>query len=220
MLKPLQAPISQYVLNVAVTLPVNGAFDYALLKSMEEEVKVGCRVTVPFGSQVTTGYVLEKNPGGHRPGLKNIVEIQDREPLFHPNMVPFFQWMADYYLYPIGRFIQSSLPSGLNTRSVKTAILTEEGERMVAHLPSTSEERESLIQIKRAEGHRLPIPLAKAYGLERKGWVNLEQITKKRRTGPLIHSFVQVKKGIDIKGILREKRGASRRTMNRPFLKR
>ena len=63
--------ISQYILTVAVALPVNGTFDYALLKSMEEEVKVGCRVTVPFGSQVTTGYVLEKNRGRHRPGLKH-----------------------------------------------------------------------------------------------------------------------------------------------------
>jgi primosomal protein N' (replication factor Y) len=185
---------------------------------MEEEVKVGCRVTVPFGSQITTGYVLEKNLGEHRPGLKNIVEILDREPLFHPNMVPFFQWMADYYLYPIGRFIQSSLPSGLNTRSVRTAVLTKEGEQMMAHLSPTLEERDALIQIKKAEGHRLPIPLSKAYGLERKGWVILKQIIKKRRTGPLVRSFVRVKKGIDIKEILREKGGAFKANNESAFL--
>lgn len=210
--------MGQYVLNVAVALPVKGTFNYALLKSMEEEVKVGCRVTVPFGSQVTTGYVLEKNHGEYRPDLKNIIEIQDREPLFHPQMVPFFQWMADYYLYPIGRFIQSSLPSGLNTRSVKTAVLTEEGERMVVHLPADSEEREALIQIKGARGRRLPISLSKAYGLERKGWVILEQIIKKRRTGPLIRSFVRRKKGIDIQKIIRQKGVAFKANNESAFL--
>jgi primosomal protein N' (replication factor Y) len=167
---------------------------------------------------VTTGYVLEKNLVGHRPGLKNIVEIQDREPLFHQKMVPFFQWMADYYLYPIGRFVQSSLPSGLNTRSVKTAVLTEEGARVIAHLPSTSEEREALIQIKEARGNRLPIPLSKAYKLERKGWVTLEQITKKRRTGPLIRSFVRGKKGIDIQEILQKKGAAFKANHESAFL--
>jgi primosomal protein N' (replication factor Y) len=218
MLNTLQAPSSQKVLTVAVTLPVNGAFDYTLPNHMEEEAKVGCRVTVPFGAQVTTGYILEKTPGIRRAGLKQILEIQDGEPLFHPNMVPFFQWMADYYLYPIGRFIQSSLPSGLNTRSVKTASLTEEGERIMAHLPPHSEEWVALMQIKSAAGYRLPIPLSKAYGLERKGWITVEQTTKKRRTGPLIRTFVRVKKGIEEREILREKEGSFKAANESAFL--
>jgi hypothetical protein len=36
--------------------------------------------------------------------------------------------MSEYYLYPLGRLIQSALPGGLNIRSYRAARLTAKGE--------------------------------------------------------------------------------------------
>ena len=56
--------------------------------------------------------------------LKEILDVLDPEPLFPESLVPFLEWMARYYIHPIGQVIQSALPGGLNIKSYKTALLT------------------------------------------------------------------------------------------------
>jgi primosomal protein N' (replication factor Y) len=114
----------RHILSVAVTLPVRGEYTYSVPDELvpPAAVAVGCRIMVPFRNRKVIGYVLKKEIGEKGEGIKDIQDVLDSEPLFHDNLVPFFQWMADYYLFPIGLLIQSALPSGLNVAPGRSGI--------------------------------------------------------------------------------------------------
>ncbi len=103
-------------LQIAVALPVNGLFTYTVPADQAKDVAVGKRVLIPFSGRKTTGYILRIIPPEHRKGLRNVISAIDPHPLFPPNMVAFFEWLSQYYHYPIGLVIKTALPSGLNVK--------------------------------------------------------------------------------------------------------
>ena len=179
-------------------------FFYAVPHSLLSRVEIGRRVSVPFRNRKVTGYILEKGHGDQEEGLKEVLEVLDEEPLFPEGLVPFFEWMSEYYLYPIGRFIQSALPGGLNVRPFKTGQITEKGLKALKRLPAHSEEGRLLLWTKKNPGKRLPSPLELAHTLQKKGWLLIESRTEKRGVGPLIWKFVKAKKGLDFQSVLQE----------------
>ena len=116
--------------------------------------------------------------------------------------------MAEYYLYPIGRLIQSALPSGLNVSPYKTGRLTEKGLMALDALPPHSDERKLLTWIKENPGKRLPSPFYKVYSLQKNGWLIIEDRPGKRRAGPLLKKFVRAKEGMELHSILQENAGS------------
>ena len=102
--------------QVAVAIPVSGTFTYTIPGNQANRAAVGKRVLISFSGRKVTGYILRVIPPEMRKGLRDILTIIDRDPLFPPNMVPFFEWLSDYYHYPIGQVIRTALPTGLNVR--------------------------------------------------------------------------------------------------------
>jgi primosomal protein N' (replication factor Y) len=100
--------------QVAVALPVGGAFTYTAKGDLAKNIGAGKRVLVPFSGRDVTGYILRAVPPENRKGLKDITAVIDPSPLFPSNMVKFFEWISDYYRYPIGLVIKAALPTGLN----------------------------------------------------------------------------------------------------------
>lgn len=194
-------------LRIAVTVPTLGTFSYAVPERLVPKAHVGCRVLVPFNNRKITGYILGKVPKKNNQNLKEILNVLDPEPLFHKQQVPFFEWMADYYMHPIGQLIQSALPGGLNTDPYKTALLTEKGLSAMAVLPPLSEEKRLLSWIKDHQGKRLPGPLQEFYVLQKKGWLIIRERTRKRRAGPLMRKFVRPMKNVCLKSVLAERTG-------------
>jgi primosomal protein N' (replication factor Y) len=187
--------------RVAVTLSVEKTYLYLIPPDLVPRAQVGCRVEVPFGKRKVTGYILEHASPKEDEELKEIGQVLDPEPLFHPSLVPFFQWMSEYYLYPLGRLIQSALPGGLNIRTYKAARLTRKGEDALHLLRGRSEERNLLTWVRDHPGKRVPSPLERLYAFEKKGWVVLEERTTKKRGGPLIKRFVKPREGVLFKEI-------------------
>jgi primosomal protein N' (replication factor Y) len=185
-----------------VTLPVRETFLYAVPQSLLSSAEIGRRVSVPFRNRKVIGYVLEKGQGDQEEGLKEILEVLDEEPLFPKSLVPFFRWISEYYLYPIGRFIQSALPGGLNARPFKTGQITEKGLKALETLPAQSSQADLLLWTKKNPGKRLPPPIELAYTLQRKGWLIIESRAEKKGVGPLIRKFVRAKKGLDLESVL------------------
>lgn len=205
-------------ISVAVALPVSETFHYLIPDNLASRAEVGCRVLIPFRNRKVTGYILEKRSVDREEDLKEILDILDQEPLFHEGLVPFFRWMADYYRYPIGRLIQSALPGGLNVSPFKTGRLTEMGLSGLNLLPLRSEERRHLAWVKENPGKRFPFPLKMAYLFQKKGWLIIENRTKRGRVGPLKRKFVRAKEGIDLKSVLRERAGEIRAKNEFEFL--
>jgi len=192
------------LLRIAVTRPVREIYSYTVPHKFVSRAEVGRRVMVPFRNSKVIGYILEIETLKDEKGLKEILDILDAEPLFHHSMVPFFRWMADYYLYPIGRLIKSALPAGINVTDFKTGRITQAGLMALnsVHLPL--EERGLLTWIKGHPGKRFPSPLRRLEALERKGWAVIESRAAKRGVGPLTRKFVRVRDGIDLVSISRK----------------
>lgn len=192
-------------LKVALALPVTEAFNYAVPDHLVSGAEVGCRVMVPFRNRNVTGYILEKIPVDQGHELKEIIEVLDGEPLFHKGIVPFFQWMADYYLYPLGRLIQAALPGGLNASTVRTGELTDKGLKALKFLGADSEKGKALGWMKDNPGKRIPYSLLNlATAFQRKGWLSIEVKTRRGRVRPLIKHFVRPRQGVEPGSVLKE----------------
>jgi primosomal protein N' (replication factor Y) len=214
----MEATNNKTSVRVAVTLPVEETYTYRVPRDLEPRAQVGCRVEVPFGKRKVTGYILDQEAPAEDKELKEITQVLDPEPLFHRALVPFFQWMSEYYLCPLGRLIQSALPGGLNIRSYKAVRLTAKGEDALGLLPVRSEERKLLTWVKGHPGQRAPSSLERLYAFEKKGWVVLEERMTKRRGGPLNKRFVKPREGVALKDLAGQPPGSLKAKNETAFL--
>ena len=103
--------------NVILPLPLEGLFTYAVPDTLQQRIRVGVRVVVPLGkskSKTYTALVAELHdnaPEGVT--VKNIIEVLDAEPMVLGSQLKLWQWIADYYMSPIGEVFKAALPSGL-----------------------------------------------------------------------------------------------------------
>ena len=96
-------------------MPLDGVFTYSVPQTMEEQVKVGVRVLVPFGrSKTYVGIISETH---HRAPekyqTKDILQVLDVSPIFCDSQLDLWRWIADYYMSPIGEVYKAALPAGL-----------------------------------------------------------------------------------------------------------
>ena len=101
--------------DVILPLPLEGYFTYSLPPQTQEGVQAGMRVRVPFGrSKSYVGIVArlhDEQPQGY--AVKDILEVLDNQPILLPQQFKLWQWIADYYMSPIGEVYKAALPSGL-----------------------------------------------------------------------------------------------------------
>lgn len=178
--------------KIAVTRPVRETYSYSIPDMLFPRAQVGSRVFVPFGKQKVIGYIIEMG-GASEMDLKDIIDVLDPEPLFHPGQVPFFQWLAEYYFCPIGFLIQSVLPGGLNLMPYKTGRLTPDGLFMLNSGLIPRKEKKLLQWIKENPGKKLHSPFHRFYILESRGWIDIEQRQGRGSAGPLRRKFIRAR---------------------------
>jgi primosomal protein N' (replication factor Y) len=97
-----------------------GPYDYAVPANLAAKLKAGQRVQVPLGkgNRSVVGYctAMASKPVGRRP-LKPISRVVDELPLLSPAMLRLAEWMADYYLCPLGQVLQAIVPSGVRGKA-------------------------------------------------------------------------------------------------------
>ena len=173
--------LSSANIDVAIALPVYNTFTYSVPENLAALVSVGKRVLVPFGRRRVTGYILGDSQDNYQKDLKAILDVLDEEPLFPASMIPFFKWVADYYLHPIGDVIKTALPGGLNLYDFVALAVTKQGEQILYADKNvvTSLENEVLNLLKinplrrKDLGRTLKqdVPNALIYDLERRGLI-------------------------------------------------
>lgn len=114
-------------IKVAVTLPVLNTYTYRVPDDLKETCDLGMRVLVPFGKRRVTGYVVSKEKESGPYKTKDVIELLDDHPLFPRSSLPFFQWISDYYIHPMGDVIKTALPSGLDQHDRICAFVTQKG---------------------------------------------------------------------------------------------
>jgi len=120
-------------IEVAVPLPVFNTYTYAVPESMRGLIAPGLQVLVPFGRRKLIGYILGPGAADGIMKIREIIDILDESPVFPAAMIPFFQWMAAYYLHPIGEVICEALPGGISKK--KKAVAGPKTERYAAPVP-------------------------------------------------------------------------------------
>ncbi len=96
--------------------PPHGPLDYRVPERFWGAVAVGKRVCVPLGrsNRAQRGYCvrLEHRAAGDR-RLKDILGVMDDQPLLRATMLQLAQWLAEYYLCPLGTALEAMVPAGV-----------------------------------------------------------------------------------------------------------
>jgi primosomal protein N' (replication factor Y) len=192
-------PPPSNLIEVVVALPVPTRFTYQVPPTFWPEIAIGKRVLVPFGRRRVTGYILKTDCARPDATLKAIVAVMDDQPLFPPQMLPFFEWIAEYYIHPLGEVMQTALPGGINVAEQTHYLLTESGRLAMANAELSSWEQ--AVFEKLARGPCRVAALRELAGTsfspsalnawERKGWIVREQALTGGRTRPKLTRYVR-----------------------------
>lgn len=189
--------------NVALPVPLRTTFTYSVPEPMRGTVQPGSRVLVPFRKKSFVGVVVEfvdAAPKGTR--VREISRVLDFSPALTPRLLELVNWIASYYLAPIGEVFRAMLPPLTELKSQRQVVMTQSGSEASEGLSGgelshglTSAEATFLAKLKEKKGVILLGPQAKLgldvqslQKLERLGLIEIRQSfqTKKRKTQRVI----------------------------------
>lgn len=100
--------------DIILPLPLEGVFTYSVPDDMASAVKPGMRVVVPLGrSKKYMGVVLKVHDVKPEFEVKDILSLSDTRPSVTALQLRLWQWIADYYMSPLGDVFKAALPAGL-----------------------------------------------------------------------------------------------------------
>ncbi len=117
-----------FVIKVALGIPLAKPLSYHVPDVLKPSIEVGKRVLVPLGKRKVTGYVVGSDAKPEGLEIKDIVEVLDDQPLFTPHHLTFYQWISDYYFFPLGGVIKTALPASIDSTGRQVVSLTETGQ--------------------------------------------------------------------------------------------
>ena len=101
--------------DILLPVPLEGFFTYAVPERLREQIAFGMRVLVNFGPKKTyVGIVVrihDEEPKGYN--TTEIIDIADKQPMLLDKQLQLWQWIAEYYLAPIGDIYKAAMPAGL-----------------------------------------------------------------------------------------------------------
>ena len=96
---------------------VDKTFTYSVPKDLEEQIKIGIRVLVPFGKQKLEGFVLKINNNLNPSfSLKDILMIIDKHSVLNKEMLELGVYISKKTLSPLISCYQLMLPSALKAK--------------------------------------------------------------------------------------------------------
>src|SRR6202047_3700983 len=107
--RPGATPMPEFC-DVALPVPLDIVFTYAVPEGMQPVV--GGRVLVPFRQQRMSGIVTALHNDKPKVKTKNVISVLDAAPVLDAELIRLGQWIADYYLAPIGEVFRTMLPLG------------------------------------------------------------------------------------------------------------
>ena len=152
--------------EVILPLPLYSTFTYSVPETMTVQLRVGCRVLVPFGRKKYYTAIVTMihgiKPEGYE--VKDILTMLDDDPIVKHPQLKLWEWISEYYLCSTGDVYKAAVPSGLKVES-ETFVSADpdfeetepgelkERERIILDLIS-SRDRVQLTEISRATGFK------------------------------------------------------------------
>ncbi len=123
---------------------LDGTFDYLIPDELEGALFPGMRIMVPLGkaNRSTLGYcvgvAVKTLDAPQRKRLKTIQSLVDSERLLSDKMLRLADWIAEYYLCPLGTVLEAMLPAGVRgqaaTRLTSVYYVAEDAEKKIEQL--------------------------------------------------------------------------------------
>ena len=94
---------------------VDQTFFYHVPKLLENNIKIGVRVRIPFGNMILDGFVLgiSDNSSYNNSKIKDIINVIDKEPVLNKEMLLLGKYMSDNLLASLSSCYQVMLPKAL-----------------------------------------------------------------------------------------------------------
>ncbi len=100
--------------DVALPLPVYSTFTYS---TNRPQPLPGTRVLVPFRREERIGWVVGAGSGDGPARVRPVLDVLEVEPSVSSELLKLAEWIADYYLSPLGLVLRTALPSVLSDSS-------------------------------------------------------------------------------------------------------
>ncbi len=100
--------------EIVFPLSLDQAFTYAVPDELKDVVQVGQRVIASLGKRKQQGMIVELKsdpPADFTGKLKSFDNLMDPVPVFNAPLISLLKWMSRYYFTPLGKVIQSAIPS-------------------------------------------------------------------------------------------------------------
>src|SRR3974377_2365532 len=110
--------------DVALPVPLDIVFTYRVGDSVP---CLGARVLVPFRKERLSGVVTGLHDQKPSMEAKTVLQVLDADPVLDPILMRLAQWMAAYYLAPLGEVLRSMLPLAAEIRRAKVYSITDSG---------------------------------------------------------------------------------------------
>ena len=95
--------------EVALPVPLDRSFTYALREG--EQVTRGARVIAPFRNEKLIGVITATEAAAPSDfEAKYLEAVLDDEPLLSEHLLALAEWIAGYYLAPLGEVLRGMLP--------------------------------------------------------------------------------------------------------------
>jgi len=129
-LMDLFAPAASGVVRIALPVPEDRLFDYAVPTALAGEAEPGRRALVPFGGRRITGVIVERADAARpeaRGKLRALEQIVDPEPVIASDLLAILRAEAEATLCPLGIALAAALPAGSAPRPIDLFECTERG---------------------------------------------------------------------------------------------
>jgi primosomal protein N' (replication factor Y) len=186
--------------EVALPLPLRQTFTYRLPVGLQETIKIGARLLVPFGKRQLTGYAVALHAQIspeleiEEETVKDALELLDSEPLLTEEIVRLTQWSADYYAASWGEVLKASLPAGINATTEQVYSITAKGRDELLRISSAKIIKAQILQFLGERGETASRELTKKFGvspsqralreLVKEGWAGVYQRTLTTKVKP------------------------------------
>ncbi|MBC1375557.1 primosomal protein N' [Listeria sp. FSL L7-0091] len=117
------------IAKVIVDVPamqVDRPFDYYIPEDLEELIRPGMRVSVPFGNRKIQGFVISLGKTEENPKLKGIEAVMDLAPVLNEELMELGDWLAEETLSFRVSAYQAMLPAALRAKYEKYFLRLEE----------------------------------------------------------------------------------------------
>ncbi|HEV2135081.1 MAG TPA: primosomal protein N' [Terracidiphilus sp.] len=117
--------------EVALPVPLDRTFTYALRD--EQAVRRGSRVIAPFKNEKLIGVVTavgEQAPADFE--VRYLEAVLDEEPLLSEHLLALAEWIAQYYIAPLGEVLRAMLPLSAEVRRTVYYRITDLGRDVLA----------------------------------------------------------------------------------------